>query len=229
LTIRPKLERQEGATKMNLDRMMEAVLLASLSAPAWGAPAKDDALVERALPADVAEAVETNYRIGRSEWDSGGIARVRTFSLAAFADLGAGTPAWLDAVVRELVVATRDDGPSALALTCGLDIYGDGEPVSEPALCARWHLEQSGALSGTNGGGARTRRDLEMLWSGGTSDEVQSYNRALGVVLAYVLPGPAAVVEIQSATNYFSVDVVTSVLLDAAAGTAQVVTFDWGA
>ena len=198
---------------MKLAKTMVAVALMTGAGPLFAEGSVR--LAEVPLPKNVAQAVKDNYAWGRGEMDFGGIAKVRVFRLA-------GATRDRLAVVSALIAATKADSEGSLAKACGVDQEHE-EPIADQGACAKWIIEH----------GAGPRFLGFASWIGGDSGEeadAKKFARDVAAVRAFVaLKAGKGFTEYSTTANVWSVDVSTSLLLDAAGKTAIVVTYDYGA
>lgn len=216
--------------KIRMSRLLAALLMTAtaMSLTAFATPSRADTprrLLDLPVPTDLANALARHYDIGRGAWDLGGISTVESYSLAAFAPLGAGTPEYLQAVVLAFVQSTDQGRADDLAETCGV-VPDDGEfdPLTDPVACAAWHVQHPAQ------GDASLAHDLRRIRSRTSTDEALTYNQALDQLTSYLFgpQGETQYLEIRSAGADYGLDFYTILLVDAQHGVAHYVRYDRG-
>lgn len=176
------------------------------------------------VPTLLANALGTHYEIGRGAWDLGGISKVSSYSLAAFADLRDDDEStYLTAVVTAFTELTDQGRADDLAETCGLSpVQGQFDPIQDLTDCAAWHIERAVGSDDT------LAAALVRLRARPTNDEALTYNQALDALSAYLFPVGARYHEVHSTGADYGLDFHTFLLVDRDREIAHLVRYDRG-
>jgi len=171
------------------------------------------ALIRRNLPDNITAVIQQNYQYGRREMDFGGVSKVVVFEISG--DERAEIPALL---LKEIALQTKDDSVGSFIEHCKIE-----EEITDLDKCIR-HVLATGERINALPQLRRWERKT------GYKEEDENFSKPIRTIREYVeqLAGPNYL-EYNTNSNIWSVDVMTSALINEDRTTAVVIFYDWGA